>query len=96
MPKFLEDKLKKEYGAKSSIPYKVMNSIGAMRGNQETKKGAQMEAKHIEHVHEHLATEHTPPDKGQDKRGEPHMGHVAGSMPAHKHEKVTHFYEKGK
>lgn len=54
MPKFLEEKLKKEYGAKSSIPYKVMNSIGAMRGNKETAKGAAMEHKHFNHVHQHL------------------------------------------
>lgn len=46
MPKFLESKLKAEYGAKSKIPYKVMNSIGAMRGNKETAKGAAMEKKH--------------------------------------------------
>lgn len=46
MPKFLEDKLKAEYGADSKVPYKVMNSIGAMRGNKETAKGARMEAKH--------------------------------------------------
>jgi len=46
MPKFLEDKLKQEYGADSSIPYKVMNSIGAMRGNKETAKGQAMEKKH--------------------------------------------------
>ena len=46
MPKFLEDKLKKEYGANSKIPYKVMNSIGAMRGNKETAKGRAMAAKH--------------------------------------------------
>lgn len=46
MPAFLEAKLKKEYGADSKIPYKVMNSIGAMRGNKETKKGKRMEAKH--------------------------------------------------
>lgn len=46
MPKFLEDKLKQEYGANSSTPYKVMNAIGAMRGNQETAKGRAMEAKH--------------------------------------------------
>jgi hypothetical protein len=96
MPKFLEDKLKSEYGAKSDIPYKVMNSIGAMRGNKETPKGARTEAKHIEHVHEHLQTEKVAPDKGMDKRGEPHNGPVAGSMPAHKHDKVTHFYSKGK
>lgn len=46
MPKFLEDKLKSQYGANSSTPYKVMNSIGAMRGNKETAKGRAMEKKH--------------------------------------------------
>ena len=46
MPRFLEEKLKKEYGAKSSVPYKVMNSIGAMHGNRETAKGRAMEKKH--------------------------------------------------
>ena len=46
MPKFLEDKLKKEYGKDSKIPYKVMNSIGAMRGSKETAKGRAMEKKH--------------------------------------------------
>jgi hypothetical protein len=46
MPKFLEDKLKKEYGADSKTPYKVMNSIGAMQGNKETPKGKAMGAKH--------------------------------------------------
>ncbi len=46
MPAFLEKKLKAEYGAKSDIPYKVMNKIGVMRGNKETKKGKAMEKKH--------------------------------------------------
>lgn len=46
MPKFLEDKLKARYGAKSDVPYKIMNSIGAMHGNKETAKGAAMERKH--------------------------------------------------
>lgn len=46
MPKFLEDKLKAEYGADSKIPYMVMNKLGAMRGNKETAKGRAMEAKH--------------------------------------------------
>jgi hypothetical protein len=46
MPKFLEEKLKKKYGKNSSVPYKIMNSIGAMHGSKETKKGAQMEEKH--------------------------------------------------
>lgn len=46
VPKFLEDKLKKQYGQNSSIPYAVMNSIGAMHGNQETAKGEAMQDKH--------------------------------------------------
>ena len=46
MPAFLEDKLKQEYGAKSDVPFKIMNSEGLMRGNQETLKGKQMQAKH--------------------------------------------------
>jgi hypothetical protein len=46
MPKFLERKLKQEYGEKSAIPYKVMNTMGVMRGNQETAKGREMEAEH--------------------------------------------------
>lgn len=29
MPKVLEQKLKKEYGAKSSIPYKIMNKLSS-------------------------------------------------------------------
>jgi hypothetical protein len=46
MPKFLERKLKREYGENSHIPYAVMNSIGAMKGSKETPKGAAMERKH--------------------------------------------------
>ena len=46
MPEFLEKVLKKEYGAKSSIPYKIMNAKGYMKGNKETKKGEKAEAKH--------------------------------------------------
>jgi hypothetical protein len=46
MPAFFEEKLKRRYGRNSSIPYKIMNSIGAMRGNQETEKGRQMSHKH--------------------------------------------------
>lgn len=46
MPKFLENKLKSEYGNDSSIPYKIMNALGAMRGNKETPKGRAMQAKH--------------------------------------------------
>lgn len=46
MPAFLEKKLKSEYGQNSAIPYKVMNSIGAMRGNKETPKGRMMARKH--------------------------------------------------
>lgn len=46
MPKFLENKLKDEYGKDSNIPYKVMNKMGAMHGNKITPKGRAMEKKH--------------------------------------------------
>ena len=46
MPKFLEKRLKKEYGAKSGIPYAIMNRLGYMHGSKETKKGARAEEKH--------------------------------------------------
>jgi len=46
LPRFLEDKLKKEYGANSDIPYKIMNSEGYLRGSVETAKGRAAEAKH--------------------------------------------------
>ena len=46
MPKFLEDKLRKEYGNNSSAIYGTMNKIGAMHGSKETPKGREMEAKH--------------------------------------------------
>ena len=53
MPKFLEDKLKAEAARKgftgrkaAAYVYGTMNDLGAMHGNKETAKGAQMEAKH--------------------------------------------------
>lgn len=46
MPAFLEQKLKAEYGSNSKIPYKVMNAVGAMRGNKETARGRAMQRKH--------------------------------------------------
>jgi len=46
MPKFLEQRLKKQYGANSSIPYKIMNKMGVMKGSKITAKGKAMEKKH--------------------------------------------------
>lgn len=51
MPQFLEKKLKKEYGKNSDIPYKVMNKLGVMHGNKETKKGRDEEKKHKAKTH---------------------------------------------
>jgi ssDNA-binding replication factor A large subunit len=45
VPKALEAKLKREYGAKSKVPYKIVNKMGVMRGNKITAKGRAMEAK---------------------------------------------------
>jgi hypothetical protein len=46
VPKFLESKLQERYGAASDVPYKIMNKLGYMKGNQETAKGQQAEEKH--------------------------------------------------
>ena len=53
MPKFLETRLKAEAASKGftgrradRYVYGAMNDLGAMRGNQETAKGARMQAKH--------------------------------------------------
>jgi len=48
MPKFLESKLKTEYGADSDVPFRVMNKLGLMHGNKETPKGAALDAKHAQ------------------------------------------------
>ena len=46
MPKFLERALRAEYGNNPHAVYGTLNTIGAMRGNKETAKGAAMQAKH--------------------------------------------------
>lgn len=46
MPKFLEDRLKKEYPGNPHAVYGTLNAIGAMHGNKETAKGREMEKKH--------------------------------------------------
>ena len=46
MPKFLEEKLRREYGNNAHAIYGTMNAIGAMHGNKETAKGREMEKKH--------------------------------------------------
>jgi len=46
MPKVLEAKLKKEYGAKSDVPYKIMNKMGMMKGSKTTAKGKKYDMKH--------------------------------------------------
>ena len=46
MPRFLEDKLRAEYGNNPHAIYGTLNAIGAMHGNKETPKGRAMDAKH--------------------------------------------------
>lgn len=58
MPKFLERKLKQEYGEGSAIPYKIMNKMGAMRGSKETAKGRAMERKHQRHMKQGRSGKH--------------------------------------
>ena len=46
MPEFLEERLKREYPGNSRAVFGTLNKIGAMKGNQETELGRQMQAKH--------------------------------------------------
>lgn len=46
MPKFLEDKLKREYPNNPGAVFGTLNKLGAMRGNKETAKGRTMQRKH--------------------------------------------------
>jgi len=55
MPKFLEDKLKKEYPGNPGAVYGTMNKLGAMKGNKETAKGRAMEKKHAKDAKKGLA-----------------------------------------
>jgi hypothetical protein len=89
MPKFLERKLKQEYGKKSAIPYKVMNSIGAMRGSKETEKGREMEAKHQRDKGEQSAMKKQPAMQPmREMRIEIHRGPATAKM---EHGPVTGF-----
>ena len=46
MPKFLEEKLEREYPGNKKAVFGTMNKIGAMHGNKETALGKKMEKKH--------------------------------------------------
>lgn len=48
MPKFLEEKLKKEYSDNPHAIYGTMNKLGVMHGSKETAKGRREERKHEE------------------------------------------------
>jgi hypothetical protein len=50
MPKFLENKLKSEYGNNPRAIYGTLNKLGAMRGSKETPKGKAMQVKHVKDV----------------------------------------------
>ena len=82
MPKFLEEKLRKEYGNNPHAIYGTMNKLGAMKGNKETAKGRAMEKKHeakmevpyhSTHIQHHgdgsHTVEHTPHMKSAGKSG---------------------------
>ena len=48
MPRFLEDRLKREYPNNPKAVWGTMNKMGVVKGNKITKKGQQMEKKHEE------------------------------------------------
>lgn len=58
MPKFIEQKLKKEYPNNPGAVYGTMNKLGYMKGSKETKKGERAEKKHEQKSHiKHLMSE---------------------------------------
>jgi len=67
MPKFLEDKLRAEYGNNPHAIYGTMNKLGAMRGNKETAKGRQMQRKHDRDMGKMKSESHTY-DSNRPKR----------------------------
>lgn len=57
MPKFLEAKLKREHPNNPRAVYGTLNNLGMMRGNRETAKGREAQAKHdrdMGHPHKNL------------------------------------------
>ncbi len=46
MPKFLENKLKREYPGDPTAVYGTLNKLGYMKGSKETSKGRDAQAKH--------------------------------------------------
>lgn len=46
MPKFLENKLKREYPGNPRAVYGTLNNLGYMKGNKETASGAAAQRKH--------------------------------------------------
>ena len=46
MPKFIEKKLRKEYGDNDHAIYGTMNKLGLMKGSKETSKGRKVEKRH--------------------------------------------------
>lgn len=43
MPRFLENKLKREYPGNPGAVYGTLNKLGYMKGNKETSKGRKVE-----------------------------------------------------
>lgn len=78
MPKFLEDKLKREYPNNPHAVYGTMNKIGAMHGNKETAKGRAMEVKHQRDMAHHGPNRH--PDRNLGIHLKPGSGRRHGKM----------------
>jgi len=80
------------------IPFTAKNVVVAGK-EHEVKHSSnpgrkRIDAKQKEHVHEHLNTDHLHGEthRGKTVDGHDHDGHVAGTMPAHKHHGLMHHY----
>jgi hypothetical protein len=91
MPKFLEDDLKAEAAKKGlrgrradRYVYGAMNNEGYMRGNQETKKGAELQAKHDRDQHAGGRGRLGPATTSRGSTAHPHRNLGAHLRPAGK------------
>lgn len=91
MPKFLEDKLKREHGEKSATPFKIMNAIGAMHGSKETERGKQMEEKHEARMKEEKAPPMKAPHEKMPMEKAPHMRRMEIEIHRGPNKKVSGF-----
>lgn len=95
MPKFLEKKLRAEYGNNAHAIYGTMNKLGAMHGSKETAKGREMERKHEADMEKPEMKMTKAPFKETRIQHHEDGSHTVEHMPHMKPSKSGAFMERG-